>query len=140
MAISDVLVGNLTMLYLALIAAIKGYGQVSGRSYGGVSVLVISTAAIGVLLVGALTWDVSRKAATYAVVTRVGDDVEHEMCRGGICWHGVAVKSPASELRFRLPPRQRGDEKGGGEVVDKVVAVRDEVEGKRGGGEVLFRL
>ncbi|KAJ0669684.1 hypothetical protein HanOQP8_Chr13g0465441 [Helianthus annuus] len=106
MAVSDMVVGNLMMLYLAVIAAIKGYGQVTGRSYGGVTVLILSTAAVGVLLLGALTWDVSRKAATYAVVTRVGDDVEHEMCRGGICWHGVAVKSPASDLRFRLPRRQ----------------------------------
>ncbi|MFS8000857.1 hypothetical protein Hanom_Chr13g01183491 [Helianthus anomalus] len=106
MAVSDMVVGNLMMLYLAVIAAIKGYGQVTGRSYGGVTVLILSTAAVGVLLLGALTWDVSRKAATYAVVTRVGEDVEHEMCRGGICWHGVAVKSPASDLRFRLPQRQ----------------------------------
>ncbi|KAI3516953.1 hypothetical protein L1887_16135 [Cichorium endivia] len=102
MAVSDVVVRNLMMLYLAVIAAIKGYGQLSGRSYGGASVLILSTAAVGILLLGALTWDVSRKAATYAVVT---DEVEHEMCRGGICWHGVAVKSPASQLRFRLPQR-----------------------------------
>ena len=107
MAVSDLVVRNLMMLYLAVIAAIKGYAQVSGRSYGGTSVLILSTAAVGVLLVGALTWDVSRKAATYGVVTRGGgDEVEHEMCRGGICWHGVAVKSPASQLRFRLPQRQ----------------------------------
>ncbi|XP_076912194.1 uncharacterized protein LOC143570422 [Bidens hawaiensis] len=106
MAISDMVVSNLMILYLAVIAAIKAYGQVTGQSYGGVTVLFLSTAAVGVLLVVALTWDVSRKAATYAVVTRGGDDVEHEMCRGGICWHGVAVKSPASQLRFRLPQRQ----------------------------------
>ncbi|KAL8257928.1 hypothetical protein R6Q59_029969 [Mikania micrantha] len=106
MAVSDVVVRNLMMLYLAVIAAIKVYGQLSGRIYGGVAVVILSTAAIGVLLVGALTWDVSRKAATYAVVTRVGDKMEHEMCRGGICWHGVAVKSPASRVRFRLPQRQ----------------------------------
>ncbi|KVI05214.1 hypothetical protein Ccrd_016446 [Cynara cardunculus var. scolymus] len=106
MAVSDLVVRNLMMLYLAVIAAIKGYAQVSGRSYGGTSVLILSTAAVGVLLLGTLTWDVSRKAATYGVVTRGGDEVEHEMCRGGICWHGVAVKSPASQLRFRLPQRQ----------------------------------
>ncbi|KAL7587882.1 uncharacterized protein LOC111914281 [Lactuca sativa] len=106
MAVSDVVVRNLMMLYLAVIAAIKAYGQLSGRSYGGASVLILSTAAVGVLLLGALTWDVSRKAATYTVVTRDGDEAEHEMCRGGICWHGVAVKSPASQLRFRLPQRQ----------------------------------
>ncbi|KAI3696062.1 hypothetical protein L1987_79071 [Smallanthus sonchifolius] len=107
MAVSDAVVRNFMMLYLTAIAAIKGYGQLTGRSYGGASVLIISTAAVGVLLLGALTWDVCRKAATYAVVTRVGDEVEHEMCRGGICWHGVAVKSPASQLRLRLPQRQQ---------------------------------
>nr|XP_043613453.1 uncharacterized protein LOC122585382 [Erigeron canadensis] len=107
MAVSDIVVGNLMMLYIAVIACIKVYGQVVGKTYGGACVLILSTTAVGVLLLGALTWDVSRKAATYAVVTRVGGgEVEHhEMCRGGICWHGVAVKSPASELRFRLPQR-----------------------------------
>ncbi|XP_024971693.1 uncharacterized protein LOC112510493, partial [Cynara cardunculus var. scolymus] len=103
MAISDMVVGNLTILYLAVIAAIKGYGQLSGRCYGGASVLLLSTAAVGVLLVVSLTWDVSRKVATCAVVARGDDEVVHEMCRGGICWHGVAVKSPASQVRFRLP-------------------------------------
>ncbi|KAK9075051.1 hypothetical protein SSX86_003370 [Deinandra increscens subsp. villosa] len=100
MAISDMVVGNLTILYLTAIAAIKGYGYLTGRCYGGAAVLILSTAVIGVLLTGALTWDVSRK-----VVVRGDDDVAHEMCRGGICWHGVAVKSPASEVRFRLPQR-----------------------------------
>nr|GEV75660.1 zinc finger, CCHC-type [Tanacetum cinerariifolium] len=68
---------------------------------------VTHTYGVGVMLLGALTWDVSRKGATY--VTRGSDDdkVEHEMCRGGICWHGVAVKSSVSELRFRLPQRQQ---------------------------------
>ncbi|KAI3757265.1 hypothetical protein L6452_04799 [Arctium lappa] len=104
MAISDMVVGNLTILYLAVIAAIKVYGQLSGRCYGGASVLILSTAAVVVLLVVSLTWDVSRKVATCTAVVR-GDDVAHEMCRGGICWHGVAVKSPASQVRFRLPQR-----------------------------------
>ncbi|CAK9148299.1 unnamed protein product [Ilex paraguariensis] len=98
MAISDAVVGNLTTMYLAVIAAIKAYGLVTGRSFSGGFVLIISTAVIGVILIATLTWDVSRKA-TYAM-TR---DHAHEMCRGGICWHGVAVKSPASQVRFRLP-------------------------------------
>ncbi|GMH18021.1 hypothetical protein Nepgr_019862 [Nepenthes gracilis] len=101
MAVSDVVVGKLLTIYLAVIAAMKAYGLVTGRSFTGCFVLVASTAVVGIVLVGTLTWDVSRKA-TYAV----SRDHENEMCRGGICWHGVAVKSPASQVRFRLPPQQ----------------------------------
>lgn len=103
MAISDVVVGNLTTLYLTVIAVIKAYGLATGRSFAGGFVLIISTVVVGCILIGTLTWDVSRKA-TYAVLTVPDHHQEaHEMCRGGICWHGVAVKSPASEVRFRLP-------------------------------------
>ncbi|CAI9116974.1 OLC1v1018278C1 [Oldenlandia corymbosa var. corymbosa] len=114
MAISDAVVGNLTTLYLAVIAGMKAYGLVSGRSFGGGFVLIVSTAVVGVILIASLTWDVSRKA-TYALTrnNRInhhhpsgGGHHGHEMCRGGICWHGVAVKKPASQVRFRLPPQQ----------------------------------
>uniref|UniRef100_A0A5B7C8E4 Uncharacterized protein n=1 Tax=Davidia involucrata TaxID=16924 RepID=A0A5B7C8E4_DAVIN len=98
MAISDTVVGNLTTLYLAVIAAIKVYGLAAGRSFTGVFVLLISTIVVGVILIGTLTWDVSRKA-TYALACNRAN----EICRGGICWHGVAVRSPASQVRFRLP-------------------------------------
>ncbi|CAI9777899.1 unnamed protein product [Fraxinus pennsylvanica] len=98
MAISDAVVGNLTTLYLVVIAAMKAYGLASGRSFSSGYVLILSTIVVGLILIASLTWDVSRKA-TYAL-TR---DHSHEMCRGGICWHGVAVKSPASQVRFRLP-------------------------------------
>ncbi|MFS7902308.1 hypothetical protein Hanom_Chr01g00009811 [Helianthus anomalus] len=37
------------------------------------------------------TFEASCKAATYAVLPRVDDEIEHEMCRGGICWHGVTL-------------------------------------------------
>nr|GMC56019.1 uncharacterized protein LOC113712700 [Ipomoea batatas] len=103
MSISDAVVGNLTTLYLAAIVAMKVYGSVTGRSFGGGFVLIASTAAVGALLIASLTWDVSRKA-TYAPQQNHHDG--HEMCRGGICWHGVAVKSPASQVRFRLPQPQ----------------------------------
>lgn len=108
MAISDAVVGNLTTLYLAVIVAMKAYGLASGKRFGGVFVLIASTAVVGLILIAALTWDVSRKA-TYALTghdrgtNASGPHDEHEMCRGGICWHGVAVKSPASQVRFRLP-------------------------------------
>ncbi|KAL4557523.1 hypothetical protein LXL04_035704 [Taraxacum kok-saghyz] len=101
MAISDMVAGNLTILYLVVIAAIKVYGQLSGRCYGGAAMLILSTATVGVLLVGALTWDISRKVVTCSVVTRCDDEVAQELCRGGICWHGVAVKSPASQFGLK---------------------------------------
>ncbi|KAG2698334.1 hypothetical protein I3843_07G146700 [Carya illinoinensis] len=98
MALSDCVVGNLTTIYVVVIAGIKVYGCACGRSFSGGFVLIMSTIVVGLILIGTLTWDVSRKA-TYAV----SREHAHEMCRGGICWHGVAVKSPASQVRFRLP-------------------------------------
>ncbi|XP_010266806.1 PREDICTED: uncharacterized protein LOC104604235 [Nelumbo nucifera] len=104
MAISDAVVGNLTTLYLAAIAAIKAFGLMSGRSFSGGFVLVASTIAVGAILVGTLAWDVSRKA-THAFSPALSPDPTDERCRGGICWHGVAVRSPVSQVRFRLPQR-----------------------------------
>ncbi|GER26617.1 hypothetical protein STAS_02276 [Striga asiatica] len=100
MAISSAVAGNLTSLYLVVIAAMKAYGMAAGRSFGGASVLILSTAVVAAILVASLAWDVSRKAAHALMAAR---ERGHEMCRGGICWHGVAVKSPASQVRFRLP-------------------------------------
>ncbi|KZV39723.1 hypothetical protein F511_14190 [Dorcoceras hygrometricum] len=101
MAISDAVVGNLTTLYLLVIAGMKAYGLATGRSFGGGFVIALSTVVVAAILVASLAWDVSRKA-THALIAR---EHTHEMCRGGICWHGVAVKSPASQVRFRLPPQ-----------------------------------
>ncbi|XP_059279419.1 uncharacterized protein LOC132033459 [Lycium ferocissimum] len=113
MAISDTVVGNLTTLYLLVIAAMKAYGLMTGQSYSGVFVLIVSTAVVGSVLILSLTWDVSRKAK-YALTRHHhhhpsqhnNNQPRHhsdEFCRGGICWHGVAVRSPASQVRFRLP-------------------------------------
>ncbi|EYU36793.1 hypothetical protein ABFS82_14G300700 [Erythranthe guttata] len=99
MAISDTVLGNLTTLYLLIIAAMKVYGLATGRSFTGSCVIILSTAVVALILVASLAWDVSRKA-TKALMAR---EAGHEICRGGICWHGVAVKSPASQIRFRLP-------------------------------------
>uniref|UniRef100_A0A5B7BHK5 Transmembrane protein n=1 Tax=Davidia involucrata TaxID=16924 RepID=A0A5B7BHK5_DAVIN len=103
MAISDAVVGNLTILYLAAIAAIKVYGLAAGRSFTGVFVLLISTTVVGILLIATLTWDVFRKAK-YTLAHDHANEICR--CRGGICWHGVAVRSPASQIRFRLPQQQ----------------------------------
>lgn len=100
MAISDAVLANLTIIYLAVIVAVKAYGMAVGRSFSGGCVLVLSTVVVAAALIASLAWDVSRKAAHALAAAR---DHEHEMCRGGICWHGVAVKSPASQVRFRLP-------------------------------------
>ncbi|KAL4308697.1 hypothetical protein GQ457_01G025700 [Hibiscus cannabinus] len=98
MAISDAVIGNLMMIYMAVITGIKAYGLVCGRSFGGGFVLIVSSAVVGLILVGTLTWDITRKV-TYTI----SRDQPPEMCKGGICWHGVAVRSPASQVRFRLP-------------------------------------
>ncbi|XP_051139310.1 uncharacterized protein LOC127257068 [Andrographis paniculata] len=95
MAISDAVVGNLTTIYLAVIAATKAYGLAVGRSFSGGGVLVLSTAIVAAILIASLAWDVWRKAAQALFAAR---EHSHEMCRGGICWHGVAVKSPASQI------------------------------------------
>ncbi|CAN1163319.1 hypothetical protein LINPERPRIM_LOCUS32595 [Linum perenne] len=107
MAISDAVTGNLTTIYVAVIAGIKAYGMVCGRHFGAGFVLMASTTVVGLILVATLTWDVSRKA-THAITRDPacrdkGSSSSHEMCKGGICWHGVAVRSPASQVRFRLP-------------------------------------
>ncbi|CAN4092132.1 unnamed protein product [Withania somnifera] len=115
MAISDSVLGNLTTLYLLVIVAIKAYGLMTGKSYSGFFVLIFSTIVVVGALIMSLTWDVSRKATRYALTREhhhQQDPSQHprphsdELCRGGICWHGVAVRSPASQFRFRLPHHQ----------------------------------
>ncbi|XP_010527721.1 PREDICTED: uncharacterized protein LOC104805018 [Tarenaya hassleriana] len=105
MSVSDAVIRNLTAIYVAVIAGIKAYGLLIGRNFGAVSVLAASTLVVGAVLVGTLTWDICRKANKAAAAAedrrRFSRRVE-EMCKGGICWHGVAVKSPASHVRFRL--------------------------------------
>ncbi|CAH8386281.1 unnamed protein product [Eruca vesicaria subsp. sativa] len=113
MCLSDAVLRNLVTVYVAVIIAIKVYGTVSGTSFGAGFVVVVSVTAVGVLLAVTLAWDVTRRA-TDAVsrYNRVGvEDLSHRnhhdgvggVCKGGICWHGVAVRSPASQVRFRLP-------------------------------------
>ncbi|XP_042509480.1 uncharacterized protein LOC122085107 [Macadamia integrifolia] len=97
MGISDTVLANLTSLYLVAIVGIKAYGVISGRNFSGGFVLMVSTIVVGGVLAGTLTWDVSRKA-THALCR----DPTIERCRGGICWHGVAVRSPMSQVRFHL--------------------------------------
>ncbi|VVA95395.1 unnamed protein product [Arabis nemorensis] len=114
MALSDAVLGNLATIYVAVIIAIKAYGLVSGKSFSAGFVVVVSITAVGVLLAVTLAWDVSRRAAD--AVSRYNRGVEEEedlshrhhhdgvgSCKGGICWHGVAIRSPASQVRFRLP-------------------------------------
>ncbi|GER47438.1 homeobox-leucine zipper family protein /lipid-binding START domain-containing protein [Striga asiatica] len=106
MAISDAVVGNLTTLYLAVIAATKAYGLATGRTFSGGCVILLSTAAVASILVASLAWDVSRKAARALVAASAAaaaDGGGHGACRGGICWHGVADRSPAAQVRFRVP-------------------------------------
>ncbi|KAK7382943.1 hypothetical protein VNO78_28607 [Psophocarpus tetragonolobus] len=105
MALSDTLLSNLTLLYVAVIACIKAYAFLCGRSFGGAFVLLASTAVVALILLATLTWDVSRKAThAFAADHPPPPPHTHDACKGGgICWHGVAVRSPASQVRFRLP-------------------------------------
>ncbi|KAK7352238.1 hypothetical protein VNO80_17657 [Phaseolus coccineus] len=100
MAISDVVARNLTTIFLALMASFQAYAFLCGRSFNGGYVVIVSTAAVILILLTTLTWDVSRKA-TCAFHRDHGDS--REVCKGGICWHGVAPRSPASQVRFSLP-------------------------------------
>ncbi|XP_010536401.1 PREDICTED: uncharacterized protein LOC104811416 [Tarenaya hassleriana] len=108
MALSDAVLGNITAIYVAVIVAIKAYGLLSGRSFGPGFLLAASISAVAAVIFATLAWDVSLRAAE--AVSRCsrggGEDRSHHVggiCRGGICWHGVAVRSPASQVRFRLP-------------------------------------
>ncbi|TMW84863.1 hypothetical protein EJD97_024226, partial [Solanum chilense] len=114
MAISDKVTANLTTLYLAIIGAMKAYGLITGRNFTGCFVLILSTAAVALVLILTLTWDIYIKARNVRVRhNRINhhnqqqqqqhNSTNNEFCRGGICWHGVAVSSPASHFRFRLP-------------------------------------
>ncbi|KAI9113200.1 hypothetical protein K1719_015725 [Acacia pycnantha] len=76
MAVSDTVVGNLTTIYVALIAAIKAYGLVCGRSFSGGFVVIVSSTLVGLVLVATLTWDVSRRhllARRGGAIHRVSD-------------------------------------------------------------------
>ncbi|KAI3907918.1 hypothetical protein MKW92_008324 [Papaver armeniacum] len=115
MMISDVVVGNLMSVYLGLIASLKLFGVLSGRSFSGMFVVLVSSAAVLFILLSTLSWDVSRKAAAASsspssASSSSAQDYNHQnrgahKCRGGICWHGtVSVRSTVSQVRFRLPP------------------------------------
>ncbi|KAK9136483.1 hypothetical protein Syun_015813 [Stephania yunnanensis] len=120
MMISDVVAGNLTPLYLGVIAAIKAYGVASGRNMSGWVVLASSTTVVAAILVAALTWDVSRKPTSYSYATTLVSNPLHRTnssssssssswsCRGGICWHAVpSAAATVSQLRFHLPTTPR---------------------------------
>ncbi|OIV97586.1 hypothetical protein TanjilG_12343 [Lupinus angustifolius] len=102
MNISDTVARNLTKIYVVVLILIKTYDVYYGRRYSGCFMVFLSTTLVGSILIVTLMWDVSRKA-TYIFMNN--NNHRQEICKGGICWHGVAVKSPASQLRFRLPNR-----------------------------------
>ncbi|CAF2065073.1 uncharacterized protein BNAC06G36490D [Brassica napus] len=112
MALSDAVLENLVTIYVAMIIVIKLYGLVSGTSFRAGFIFVVSVTTVGVLFGVSLAWDVTRRAAdAVSRYNRVSvEDLSHRhsqdgggVCKGGICWHGVAVRSPASQVRFRLP-------------------------------------
>ncbi|CAN7130391.1 unnamed protein product [Brassica rapa subsp. narinosa] len=112
MALPDAVLGNHATIYVGVIIVIKLYGLVSGTSFSAGFIFVVSVTAVGVLFGVALAWDVTRRAAdAVSRYNRVSvEDLSHRhshdgggICKGGICWHGVAVRSPASQVRFSLP-------------------------------------
>ncbi|KAH1123828.1 hypothetical protein AAZX31_06G022100 [Glycine max] len=101
MAISDAVARNFSTIFVGLMACFEAYGFASGRRFSGGYVVIVSTAAVILFLVATLTWDVSRKAT--CAFHRDHADSQEDVCKGGICWHGVAPRSPASQVRVRLP-------------------------------------
>lgn len=104
MAISDTVAGNLVRIYLGVIAAMKAYGLVTGRSFTGVFVLVASTAVVVLVFIASLAWDVWRKA-TCSNKSR-DRRRPRRLCRGGICWHGATVRPPCYTVRVTVPRDQ----------------------------------
>ncbi|KAE9603524.1 hypothetical protein Lal_00001718 [Lupinus albus] len=100
MLISDRVAKNLTKIYVVVFVLIKSYDVFYKRRYSGCFITFLSTTFVGFILMVTLIWDVSRKAK---YVFMRNDNDTQQICKGGICWHGVAEKSPASQLRFRLP-------------------------------------
>ncbi|KAF5201187.1 transmembrane protein [Thalictrum thalictroides] len=108
--ICDGVVANMTSLYLGVIVIMKLFGLITERSFSGCFVVAVSTFVVGSIFIGALTWDVSRKA-TYATSPdryyhlsgRGGGGGKQRCHGGGICWHGVSVESSVSQIRFQLP-------------------------------------
>ncbi|XP_020960202.1 uncharacterized protein LOC110263367 [Arachis ipaensis] len=104
--ISDRVVSNLTSIYVAVIACMKVYDFACGQNLGGAFALIFfSSVFVAFILLLALAWDLSRKAmyAFAASAATTNNHRSHKTCKGGICWHGVAVRSPASQVRFSLP-------------------------------------
>lgn len=108
--ICDGVVANITSLYLGVILLMKLFGLVTGRSFSGWFVVAASTFIVGCVFIGALTWDVSRKAVM-SMPPPSSDRYYHntsgshgQKCKGGgICWRGVSVHSTVSQIRFQLP-------------------------------------
>ncbi|CAA7031720.1 unnamed protein product [Microthlaspi erraticum] len=109
MALSDALLANLPKVYIAVVFVIKAYGLVSGCNIGAVVLVIASTAVVVAMLVLTMAWDVLR-GATKSISQYKNISHRHHndggvggSCKGGICWYGLAFRSHASQIRFRLP-------------------------------------
>ncbi|KAL5072194.1 hypothetical protein RYX36_023081 [Vicia faba] len=105
MGVCDVVLRNLTLLYVVVTFCVKGYEVLNGGSYGGVFVVFVSTTLVALILVATLTWDLSRKfnKCTMFVVDQQHQSRTLSYCKGGICWHGVMDRSAAPQIRFKIP-------------------------------------
>jgi hypothetical protein len=104
MGACDIVVSNLTIIYLAILACLKVYGVIYGLSYGFMFVMTFSTTIVVFIFVGTIMWDLFEKFNTSCVVFDVPQQPRiMSSCKGGICWHGVADSSSASKISFKLP-------------------------------------
>nr|XP_004499284.1 uncharacterized protein LOC101498178 isoform X1 [Cicer arietinum] len=100
MGVCDIVASNLTIIYVAVTAFVKAYGILNGRNYSGVFVVTVSTSLVALILFATLMMDLCRKFNNKLLI--VGEHhprtSHREMsCKGGICWHGVAERLPASQ-------------------------------------------
>lgn len=106
MGVCDVAASNLTIIYVAVTSFVKAYEVLYGRRFSGVFVVTVSTTLVALILVATLMWDLSRKISKCVFVDQHPRTSQHNTmsyCKGGICWHGVADRSPVSQLHFKLP-------------------------------------
>lgn len=103
MGVCDVMLSNLTLVYVAVTFCVKAYEALNGGGYGGVFVVIVSTTLVALILVATLTWDLSRKFNKCVVVVDQQQPRTMSYCKGGICWHGVMDRSTASQIRFKIP-------------------------------------
>ncbi|GAU12266.1 hypothetical protein TSUD_02330 [Trifolium subterraneum] len=105
MGACDIVASNLTIIYLATLVCLKIYGVVHGWTYGFIFATTCSTTIVAFILVATLMWDLFQKFISTSCVFVPEQPPTISSCKGGICWHGVAERYPASKMSIKLPRR-----------------------------------